>query len=81
MRLRTGNPSSSRAGISDVRRFHQELTSFHARVFGPLAAGDAGMEHLVVELRRSPSEFRRRVLTQIDQVQASFKQIRRKLAE
>ncbi len=81
MRVRTGDPSPSEAGSSDVRRFHQELASLHARVFGPMAAGDVGMEDLVIELRKSPIELRCRVLTLIDQVQASFKQIGRKLAE
>jgi len=80
MRFRTGNPSPSGAGSSHLRRFHQELTSFHAPVFGPLAAGDFGMQDLVIELHKCPSEFRRRVLILIDQVRASFKQIRRKLA-
>ncbi len=46
-----------------------------------MAAGDVGMEDLVIELRKSPIELRCRVLTLIDQVQASFKQIGRKLAE
>lgn len=81
MRAPTGNPSPPRAGISDVRRFHQELTSFHARVIGPLEEGDVGMDDLVIELRKCPSELRRRVLTLIDQLQDSFKQIRRNLAD
>jgi len=45
-----------------------------------LAAGDFGMQDLVIELHKCPSEFRRRVLILIDQVRAIFKQIRRKLA-
>lgn len=81
MRVRTGRPSSSGPVNSDVRHFNQELTSFHARAFGPLVEGDVSMDDLVIELRKCPSDLRRRVLTLIDQVQDSFKQIRRTLAD